>query len=521
MQLQTPTASVQTTGRLAPVAHPSLWGAALTSLLSFAVYLSTLAPTITLRNHGADSGDLVTAAINLGVPHPTGYPLYIILSHLMTRLPGGDAAYKVNLLSAAAAALALGILFHIIYRRLPTALSVLLRLLVCSGAVGLFAFGQLLWSQATIAEVYAFHVLVMVSLLWVIESRHPLRPCLAALFLALSVGHHLTAALVIPTCWPFIGDVRRSATLTRMRRVAVCFVAGLIPYLYIPLRARANPVPNWGYGDNWEGILWLVTGAPYHSYLRLPATESLQRFTAWSGIWVRDLGVLGLALALFGLWDTFGQRTTRAELTYVALVSCYAITYSTSDSYLYLLPVGIVLCCWLAHGAAQLLGGLQQWAGTNYRKRLVVGTAALALAMLPLRSLVRHHSAMDLSGDWEAHTYAQTILAAAQPGALILSEGDEQTFALWYQRYGLGLRADTSVVDRRLLAFAWYRRAVSEREASLRSLSTATDAQSALSALIREAGRSRPIQLTAIDESLQQSAGWDYETPLYTLRRGG
>ena len=83
-------------------------GAALVGLLAFLVYLRTLAPTVMWY----DMGELTTTSYVLGIAHNTGYPLYILLGKLFTFLPFGDAAYRVNLMSAVFAA-----------RRYPSSLS--------------------------------------------------------------------------------------------------------------------------------------------------------------------------------------------------------------------------------------------------------------------------------------------------------------------------------------------------------------------------------------------------------------
>jgi len=67
----------------------------------FLLYLLTLAPTVTFE----DSGELIAAAYNLGIPHEPGYPLWTMIAHLFTLLPLGTVAYRVNLLSAVLAAL--------------------------------------------------------------------------------------------------------------------------------------------------------------------------------------------------------------------------------------------------------------------------------------------------------------------------------------------------------------------------------------------------------------------------------
>ena len=67
--------------------------AILGALLALAVYLKTLAVTVT----GEDSGELVAAAATLGIPHPTGYPLWCLLGYAFTKvIPIGDAAFRVT-----------------------------------------------------------------------------------------------------------------------------------------------------------------------------------------------------------------------------------------------------------------------------------------------------------------------------------------------------------------------------------------------------------------------------------------
>src|SRR5437762_3568284 len=78
---------------------PALAGrlAAALGLLAFAVYVSTLHPTVA----GGDSGELTVVAATLGVAHPPGYPLHTLLAKLFTFIPHGSIAWRVNLLSAA------------------------------------------------------------------------------------------------------------------------------------------------------------------------------------------------------------------------------------------------------------------------------------------------------------------------------------------------------------------------------------------------------------------------------------
>jgi len=62
------------------------------------IYLGTIAPGLTWANNGADGGDLITAAATGGIPHPTGYPVYMLLARFFLFLPLGSLAFGKNLL---------------------------------------------------------------------------------------------------------------------------------------------------------------------------------------------------------------------------------------------------------------------------------------------------------------------------------------------------------------------------------------------------------------------------------------
>src|SRR5438876_2633264 len=94
--------------------RPVLPAAALAALL-FLVYALGACPTI----YVGDSGELVTAVHLLGIPHPTGYPLYVLLGKLWTLLlPAGSIAWRMSLFSAGCAAAACGALY-VLARRVP------------------------------------------------------------------------------------------------------------------------------------------------------------------------------------------------------------------------------------------------------------------------------------------------------------------------------------------------------------------------------------------------------------------
>lgn len=185
MSPETPTNGVWRTSRARGV--PALF----VFLVSLIVYSWTLAPTVTL----VDSGELIVAACSLGVAHPPGFPLYVLLTHLATLIPIGSVAFSVNFASALFAALAcsvvtLAVLEAMItvwlsmsarrdsrktersksrkkvaalskskYETVPPSSLILVVSCLFSGL--LLAFSRTLWSYATIAEVYTLNSLLI------------------------------------------------------------------------------------------------------------------------------------------------------------------------------------------------------------------------------------------------------------------------------------------------------------------------------------------------------------------------
>src|SRR5215210_2629658 len=231
------------------------------TLVVFIFYLSTLAPTILPY----DSPELLDVPMLqmqvcvLGMTHPTGYPSYLMLSHLFTYLPFGDCAYRTNLASAAYAALAVAAVFAAGY--------LLSRRVIAAAAAALtFGLGGTLWSQAVMAEVYTLNALlvaltILALLLW--RERRRDRYLLLSAFLAgFCMTNHLTSGLLLPASLLFVVlvDWRKLVDLKLVLKGVVLFVAGLAAYLYLPLRSAMDPPFKANNPTNFERIWYVVSG---------------------------------------------------------------------------------------------------------------------------------------------------------------------------------------------------------------------------------------------------------------------
>lgn len=185
--------------------------AALATVISLAVYVWSAAPNVTLL----DSGEFMVAAQHFGVPHPTGYPLWTLLTWLFQLLPLGNAAWEINVFSGVCAAISVGLCAALLSNVFTWCLNKPLvgKLRFLPGIVALafalmLAFSQSMWSQAVIAEVYALHALLVALFLiacyaWVRNPSSDFLMLLAYFILALAFSNHqLSMVLVLPVPFP-------------------------------------------------------------------------------------------------------------------------------------------------------------------------------------------------------------------------------------------------------------------------------------------------------------------------------
>ncbi len=171
---------------------------------SLGAYGRTLAPGILY----GDSAEFQTLAVTLGVAHPSGYALYLLLAKVFTWLPMQNLAWRVNLLSAVMGALALVGMYWMIRLLMGSRSGAILGVVI----VGI---SKTFWSQTVIAEVYtlaASTVSAALLLLFAWQNDPPRR--LRWLFLAaflVGLSLHITVlvmapAMVLFVCWTLVAS---------------------------------------------------------------------------------------------------------------------------------------------------------------------------------------------------------------------------------------------------------------------------------------------------------------------------
>jgi hypothetical protein len=197
-------------------ARPPYLAALVVALVVFVGYVVTLAPSVTFW----DAGEFIAASRILGIPHPPGTPLFVMMAHVWaTLIPVGEWAFRTNLLSAVCGAAGAGLWFliaHETIRAMAADLEERLgQLLAASGATAaavISAFCFTMWQNSNETEVYAIAVFTIAAVCWLAlrwrasrGTTHGSRMLLLALYLGgISIGNHLLALLVGPALVMFL-----------------------------------------------------------------------------------------------------------------------------------------------------------------------------------------------------------------------------------------------------------------------------------------------------------------------------
>jgi tetratricopeptide (TPR) repeat protein len=449
-----------------------------------------------------DSGEFIATSKVLGIPHPPGTPLYVLIGRLFAMVPIGTVAFRVNWLSSLCSALAVLFTFLLTVRfmrlghsaggRQRTMVDEVLAWTAGVAAAFFMAFSNTFWDSAIEAEVYSGSSVLQVLILWLglkwwegLERKEGDNRLLVAWYLCfLSIGIHLGTFLVLPGLVTLVLLVNWRSLLSprNFAWALVLAVVGLSVHLYLYYRAHANPPVNEGDPETWKALKALIMREQYGSRPILPraAPWSFQfamffRYFVDQYVLSSKLGVLGgtipIAIGLFGMamHAVREKKTFAVMLVTVGITSLGLLVYLNftdhevrERDYFYTYAFTF-FAIWMGMGLSFLI----EWAYEKWpvmQRKKVLGTAcgvAVALSLCPLGHYWYTH---DRHGFYVARDYAYNMLAPLAKDAFVFTNGDNDTFPLWYIQQGEEIRKDVRVINLSLLNTDWYIRELRDED---------------------------------------------------------
>ena len=449
------------------------------------VYLATMPTSLSwgYKNFGIDSPELLTSAQLFGIPHPPGYPLYmLLLGTILKVLPFADPALVGNLFSVLTTLTSVPILYSAILKLLSSVTGIRgASLQLCSAvSVTLFCFLPVIWGVSTITEVYSLNILLVTVLFWssvslVIHHSRGDRISPRLLFVlsistSLGLSNHLTfIGFAIPMLFWVGLKIGLRPYLKPIFFLPI--VLGACLYVYLPIRTPAAFPTNWGDSDTIGGFLWMVRAAPYGGYFSFPWNEPTLDQILWPARLIfSELGPVLIFLALIGLRSLyfFDKHFVIASVISGILFLSYGAAYKTADSEVNVTPVLMLSCVFAGGGMFHLLHIIQRWiikpetADSTVRflgisQRILTNiVTSVFLLLLPFFLLTASFENLDFSDDREALIRGREIHKMGSHNSIFLLSTEKDVFTTWYVRYVEHPSSIKLPVAVPLLQFHWY-----------------------------------------------------------------
>jgi len=540
--------------------------------ISLFVYGKTVAPTTSYW----DCGEFISCSYILGVPHPPGAPLHVLVGRVFTMIPDwliSDIGLRVNIISVLVSALSVMFAYLIIvrlirgFKGIPETVDQKINIYTAGviGALG-FAFTDSQWFNAVEAEVYAVSIfftaiVVWLILVWLEKAENPVSDkiiVLIAYLIGLATGVHLLNILAIPTLFLIVYFKKAELnikTFSLWAAGAIAAFAAVYPGIVKGIPWLLNKFSFLAIGLVTLGVLFtivyavqnqkrllslalmsiLLVSVGYSTYTALYIRSDMQpainenhpntpkkfvsylnreqygdipltdrrapmweyqikkmyvRYFGWQFIGkgttlgpdnyivevLSGKGLMGwpFLIGLIGMFFHFRRDWKRASsiLTLFIMTGIAITIYLNQDDpqprerdYAY---VGsfFAFSIWIGMGASAILELVQNaFRQSSSLRNIGIGLTILLLFVAVPSNLYQHNAhPHDRSGNYVAFDYSYNILQSCEPNAILFTNGDNDTFPLWYLQYVEEIRPDVRVVNLSLLNTPWYIKQLRDEE---------------------------------------------------------
>jgi tetratricopeptide (TPR) repeat protein len=304
----------------------------------------------------------------------------------------------------------------------------------------------------------------------------------------ISLGEPFLVAMLFALVVTFLGmTMGKESGRPRWRFCFWMVVLGFLGYsiqAFIPIRSMLDPFIDENNPDNWERFMAYLERKQYGQ------TSMLEGMFRRKGSWVNQFGVhrrmgywgffrqgwapvswwpLVVGIGLAGMVIGWFRERRRWFYLMVLLMLCTVVIVfwmnfsdgtrgvqlEVRDRDYFFTPTYMAFSLWMGLGVSGLLWlALRRLKGAAGKALFWLLAAATLVA--PMGTLAYNYHRHDRSHNWIARDYAYNLLGSCRPDAIIFTNGDNDTFPLWYLQEVEGDRKDIRVVNLSLLNTGWY-----------------------------------------------------------------
>ena len=404
------------------------------------LYLHTLLPGLGITG---DSMRFQSVGKVLGISHPPGAPLYVMVTWLVSQIPVGELAWRINLFSALCGAASVALLYLITVRLTGGRIAGV-------AVAALMALARVFWLHSLFAEIYTFAVLLQLASVYYLfrwENSDELRHfAVSVLLLGLSFGVHQMSVFLLPGYAVFV--FRERARLLRFVGGWLALLGGVLAgaatYLYILIRLLNNPV-FLEHQFTVDGFLHYIFGGRFRQRLfEMPLGKVLSdTLPEVAREFVLNLGWLAAVMGLIGLIVLLlRRRRCGILLLSTAFFSfIFSICYNVADPESFMIPAFVSISI----GFGVFLASALEWSSRFRRSKLsravVAAGILLAVGFEHLPMWQRDSLQLDLSRNRAWSSVSERIINAVKPGSLLVTRNKRLFLALFHQLIVVEMRA--------------------------------------------------------------------------------
>ncbi|MCX7835643.1 MAG: DUF2723 domain-containing protein [bacterium] len=415
------------------------------AIVTFVLYVFTLTPGLP----PVDAGELIGCAVTFGIPHPTGYPLYLLLSRIVTILPISPLL-MLSLFSSIAMATATYWIARWFQDEFPHPLIPFVALL--------FPIANLVWESAIRPEVYALYVAIIAMVIWSAARVWKGTERSEIIFVyvsALALIAHLSSVYTLLPLW--VGLLLRSESRRVLLQPILLFVA-LLPitlHLILPIREiYGKPPYSWGDFTTLDGWWRHVSGWQYRIWFFESSKAWWNNLSQFFASLPKNTAWIGLPLMFIGIYQAFkGSKQQTIWLLATALFSIVMVSgYNIPDLEAYYIPSLIVFLWFSGVGTTYLLKKINNpfWLTSIFAMVWIV----LAFVLAP-----RESRKIDL----RQLVYARALVKQLPSPSILITANWPNVAGPLSGLQAMGERKDVVVIDQELMRRSWYIRFLMRR----------------------------------------------------------
>lgn len=359
-------------------------------IIPLIIYILTASRTLPW----GDGAEFFLAARTLGIPHPSGYPLFVLIGRLLYLC--NASPFLLNLLPGIITGLSVLFLYLIIFKVTKDHLVGIIVPLF-------FAFGREIWLQSIAAEVYTLNLFFFTFLFYLLINASEKKSYVPMIFFVsgLALTNHLTALLYVIPILVLVFSQRKKSI-----RYLPLSIIPLTVYIYFPVRSSFDPLLDLFNPESFGQLINYVSGRAFHyRTLFFSGQYIIEQLTQFLYAWWKQFLIL-IPVGFYGIFLVKEKKLKNLFVIILVIILIYSILYNIPDKQGYYLPFYAIWTILIAIGLS----------------RIMPSRLKIALFIFPLINIIANYRICDLSGESSLDDLSNSIYESLPDNSMIISD---------------------------------------------------------------------------------------------------